>query len=212
MRYGGVLAAFRSQQEGFLLLAHQYEIMLRTFENGSWRDYVSLLTERNTRTDRNGYLRSPSSAVEIEGIPIGGSIIWNTSAPIPTNFWPNEGRSFSATEYPEAAKVMPSLKLPDDRGYAIRIADNGRGIDVGRQVGTYQEDQIQNITGVFGAPTTEGGSSSSGAFSHKVSSGGRASGSGGNNISFDFDAKRVVRAGDETRMKNVSKILITRMK
>ncbi|MEX6318873.1 phage tail protein [Providencia huaxiensis] len=62
-------------------------------------------------------------------IPIGASLLWNTSAPIPDNFWPNEGRSFSASEYPEAAKVMPSLRLPDDRGYAIRTADNGRGKD-----------------------------------------------------------------------------------
>ncbi|BBG59465.1 phage tail protein [Providencia rustigianii] len=212
VRYGAVLAAFRSQQEGFTLLAHQYEITLRTFENGSWRDYVSLLTERNTKLDRNGYFRSPSSTVEIEGVPIGGSIIWNTSAPIPANFWPNEGRAFSATEYPEAAKVMPSLKLPDDRGYAIRIADNGRGIDSGRQVGTYQEDQIQNITGAFGAPTTEEGNSGTGAFSHKVQRGGRQSGAGANSVTFDFDASRVVRAGTETRMKNVAKILITRMK
>lgn len=148
----------------------------------------------------------------IVGVPIGSSILWNTSAPIPDNFWPNEGRSFSETEYPEAAKAMPSLKLPDDRGYGIRIADNGRGIDAGRQVGTYQEDQIQNITGSFGAPTTEGGNSGKGAFSHTVINGGRQSGAGANSVTFDFDASRVVRAGTETRMKNVAKILITRMK
>nr|WP_273837841.1 phage tail protein [Providencia rettgeri] len=212
VRYGAAVAAFRSQLEGFLLAVHNYEIMYRPFESGKWRDYVSLLTQRNTKEDRNGYLRSSSSTVEIEGIPIGGSIIWNTSSPIPTNFWPNEGRAFSATEYPEAAKVMPSLKLPDDRGYAIRIADNGRGIDSGRQVGTYQEDQIQNITGAFGAPTTEEGNSGTGVFSHKVQRGGRQSGSGANSVTFDFDASRVVRAGTETRMKNVAKILITRMK
>ncbi|MGO2306124.1 MAG: phage tail protein [Providencia sp.] len=212
VRYGGALAAFRSQQEGFILLAHQYEIMLRTFENGSWRDYVSLLTEKNTRTDRNGYLRSSSSTVEIEGIPIGGSIIWNTSAPIPSNFWPNEGRSFSASDYPELAKVFPSLKLPDDRGYAIRAADNGRGKDPGRTVGTYQEDQIQNIEGEFGEATGESSVTSSGAFEAKYISGSRAAGAGGGRISVKFNAGNVVRAGSETRMKNVSKILITRVK
>ncbi|BBG58521.1 hypothetical protein [Providencia rustigianii] len=211
-RYGAVLAAFRNQLEGFLLIAHHQEIMLRTFESGAWQEYISLLTDKNTKIDRNGYLRSSSSVIEIEGVPIGSSVLWNTSAPIPDNFWPNEGRSFSASAYPELAKIYPSLKLPDDRGYAIRVADNGRGKDPGRTVGTYQEDQIQNITGSFGSPTTEGGSSSSGAFSHTVSSGGRAAGTGGNSIKFDFDAGRSVRAGDETRMKNVSKILITRVK
>ena len=148
----------------------------------------------------------------IVSVPIGATIIWNTSAPIPDNFWPHEGRSFSASGYPELAKIFPDLKLPDDRGYAIRVADNGRGKDPGRTVGTYQEDQIQNITGSFGAPTIEGGDSSSGAFTHAVSSGSRAAGDGGNSIKFDFDAGRSVRAGDETRMKNVSKILITRVK
>ncbi|MEX6256951.1 hypothetical protein [Providencia huaxiensis] len=44
-------------------------------------------------------------------IPIGASLLWNTSAPIPDNFWANEGRAFSASEYPELAKVFPSLRL-----------------------------------------------------------------------------------------------------
>ncbi|MGO2306663.1 MAG: hypothetical protein ACTH5W_18380 [Providencia sp.] len=212
VRYGAALSAFRSNQEGFVLFAHQYEIMLRTFENASWRECVSLLTERNTKLDRNGYFRSPSSTMEIEGIPIGASILWNTSAPIPDNFWPNEGRSFSAGTYPELAKIYPSLKLPDDRGYGIRIADNGRGIDAGRQVGTYQEDQIQNITGEWGAASGENSVTSSGAFEATYKSGGRPSGAGGGTISVKFNAGNVVRAGTETRMKNVAKILITRVK
>ncbi|MEY0304889.1 hypothetical protein AB7W11_23705, partial [Providencia manganoxydans] len=83
----------------------------------------------NTSTDRNGYLRTSSTTSEMQAVPIGSSIIWNSTAPIPDNFWPNEGRSFSEAEYPELAKIYPTLKLPDDRGYAIRIADNGRGID-----------------------------------------------------------------------------------
>ncbi|MEX6253923.1 hypothetical protein [Providencia huaxiensis] len=46
---------------------------------------------------------------------------------------------------------MPSLRLPDDQGYAIRTADNGRGKDPGRTVGTYQEDAMRKMTGEFSA-------------------------------------------------------------
>ena len=148
----------------------------------------------------------------IVSVPIGATIIWNTSAPIPNNFWPNEGRSFSASDYPELAEIFPNLKLPDDRGYAIRVADNGRGKDPGRTVGTYQEDQIQNIVGEFGEVTGESSVTSSGALEAKYVSGSRAAGAGGGRVSVKFNAGNVVRAGDETRMKNVSKILITRVK
>lgn len=177
---------------------------------------VKMLSERNTSTDRNGYIRASTATSEMQGIPIGASILWNNNTPIPDNFWPNEGRSFSATDYPELAKVYPSLKLPDDRGYAIRIADNGRGIDSGRQVGTYQDDAIQRISGVIkqGASTGLIGTGSvSGAF--KLS--GSASQSlqvltsqSGSHV--EFDSALVVRSANETRMKNVAKILITRVK
>ena len=160
-------------------------------------------------------------------IPVGGSVIWNSATPIPDNFWPNEGRSFSATDYPELAKVFPSLKLPDDRGYAIRIADNGRDIDSGRKVGTFQEDAIRNFTGWFGerdfrSPNTgdyypflwgqtgvfklEKRSSSEGASPVMEKA------SAGNWSGTKFDPSLVVPTANENRMKNVAKILITRVK
>ncbi|MEM8109533.1 hypothetical protein Q4S27_10270 [Morganella morganii subsp. sibonii] len=165
-------------------------------------------TSANTATDRNGYLRSSTSTVEMQSVPIGASLIWNSTAPIPENFWPNEGRSFSAAEYPELAKIFPALKLPDDRGYAIRIADNGKGIDAGRTVGTYQDCAIENIVGEFKAAIP---GSASGVFSYK-SEGTRAEGGSPVGGSWKFDASTVVRTANETRMKNVSKILITRVK
>lgn len=210
-RYGAVLAAFRSQLEGFLLVAHHQEIMLRAFESGTWQDYISLLTDKNTKLDRNGYLRSPSSTVEIEGVPIGGSIIWNTSAPIPPRFLAHEGRTLDPVKYAELIKILGTNKMPDDRGYGIRVADNGRGIDPGRTVGTYQEDQIQNIVGEFGDVTGESSVTSSGAFEAKYVSGSRAAGAGGGRVSVKFNAGNAVRAGSETRMKNVAKILIMRV-
>ncbi|WP_272570383.1 phage tail protein [Providencia sp. PROV255] len=152
-------------------------------------------------------------------VPVGSSIFWNTSAPVPENFWPHEGRSFSATEYPEAAKIFPSLKLPDDRGYAIRVADNGRGIDAGRQVGSYQEDAMQEIKGAVNDYYAGEGIASSGAFSVNPEKSSRMilGGNGAYNLytssgGLVFDSGKVTRTANETRMKNVAKILITRMK
>ncbi|MEY0576992.1 hypothetical protein [Providencia manganoxydans] len=170
----------------------------------------------NTSTDRNGYLRTSSTTAEMQAVPIGSSVIWNSTAPIPTNFWPHEGRSFSAAEYPELAKIFPDLKLPDDRGYAIRIADNGRGIDVGRTVGTYQQDAVQKMTGTLQINGVEN-ASGTGVFSARQTAeftGGhyQSSGSLQGRAYIDIDSSRVVRSADETRMKNVAKILITRVK
>lgn len=150
-------------------------------------------------------------------VPIGASVIWNTSAPIPPNFWANEGRSFSATEYPEAAKVMPDLRVPDDRGYAIRAADNGRGIDSGRTVGTYQQDAMRNLTGNVrstGLATTSG-LVAEGVFARNETYKASDSQPGGTvwaGQGFTLDISRQVPTADEFRMKNVAKILITRMK
>ncbi len=160
-------------------------------------------------------------------IPVGASVIWNSTAPIPANFWPNEGRSFSATDYPELAKVFPSLRLPDDRGYAIRIADNGRDIDSGRKVGTFQEDAIRNFTGWFGERDFRSPNTSdyypflwgqTGVFKQekRVSSEGASpvmeKASAGNWSGTKFDPSLVVPTANENRMKNVAKILITRVK
>lgn len=194
---------------GFNIYGRNKRVLFSTRENGvdSVIDGV-FYTSENTTQDRNGYLRSSDSTVEMQGVPIGSSIIWNSTAPIPDNFWPNEGRAFSAAEYPELAKIFPTLKLPDDRGYAIRIADNGKGIDAGRTVGTYQDCAIENIVGEFKAAIP---GSASGVFSYK-SEGSRAEGGSPTGGAWKFDASTVVRTANETRMKNVSKILITRVK
>ncbi|EPO5263797.1 pyocin knob domain-containing protein [Providencia rettgeri] len=184
-------------------------------------------TSGNTKIDRNGYLRVASSNTETIGVPVGSSIIWNTSAPIPDNFWPNEGRSFSASEYPELAKIFPNLKLPDDRGYAIRAADNGRGKDPGRTVGTYQDDAMRNLTGWMGDRDFRSLNTSDyipfvwgheGVFKQEKRQGANGAAprmeaaGAGNWTGTKFDASLQVPTADEFRMKNVAKILITRVK
>lgn len=70
-------------------------------------------------------------------IPIGVPVPWPTSTP-PTGWLKCNGAAFSATDYPQLAKVYPALKLLDLRGEFIRGWDDGRGVDSGRGIGTSQ--------------------------------------------------------------------------
>lgn len=168
--------------------------------------------KKHSLQNKDGTLAHISDLEKI--FPIGASILWNTSTPIPDNFWANEGRSFSASEYPELAKVYPNLKLPDDRGYAIRIADNGRGIDQGRVIGTYQEDAMRDITGEVGDVQVRGESVTQSGALYYTGTGGKGNSSLGADsvIKIRFAASRQVPTANEFRMKNVAKILITRVK
>lgn len=230
---GGALK-LTSTTEGSSNYIEFYGADKRTAYIGYGSDLTTAFTIRNEKT---GVTLRVSDAVTVDGyrvittadtqIPVGGSVIWNSTAPIPDNFWPNEGRSFSAADYPELAKVFPSLKLPDDRGYAIRFADNGKGIDPGRTVGSYQEDAIRNIVGWFGerdfrSPNSDNYISflwgHSGVFKSekRMSSEGSSpvmeKASSGNWSGTRFDASLYVPTANENRMKNVAKILITRVK
>ncbi|EJD6046411.1 hypothetical protein M0I35_RS04870 [Providencia rettgeri] len=149
-------------------------------------------------------------------IPIGGYILWASNASYPSHFWEAKDRAFSETEYPELAKIHPSLRIPDPRGYGIRIADNGRGVDVGRTVGTFQEDALQDIEGVMSTSSSYGiatDGNPTGAFYKTTESRNPYAGGGsGTAYNIGFSAKRVARTADETRMKNYSMILLIRVK
>ena len=83
-----------------------------------------------------------------EGAPaIGVPFFW-PSAAMPNTvidswsgmvFLKFNGAKFSATDYPVLAKVFPSLVLPEARGDFIRIWDDGRGADGGRELLSWQE-------------------------------------------------------------------------
>lgn len=156
-------------------------------------------------------------------VPVGGSVIWNSSAPIPANFWKHDGRSFSASEYPEAAKVFTDLKVPKDGGYFLRIADDGAGVDPGRQVGTYQEDAARKLEGKIALRSVGNAGEAlyfpTGAFNTAKPAGINARAMSPmnddiNNGGMDLliDSSRVWPTASEFRPKNVSKYLIVRMK
>ncbi|EMA4781368.1 hypothetical protein U3C50_001072 [Providencia rettgeri] len=223
---GGIIIGGNVNSTGDViqLSSKKTEVMLQLDANTSTPRINSKLKDSNSwryhsLQDKSGILAHTSDvdaaiaaiASLNKIVPIGATLIWNTSAPIPENFWANEGRSFSATDYPELAKVFPLLKLPDDRGYAIRAADNGRGKDQGRTVGTYQEDAMMNLTGQFTARSDSAGVAT-GVFTKGSAS--QTMSQGNNNIlgTVSFNASNQVPTASEFRMKNVAKILITRMK
>lgn len=82
-----------------------------------------------------------------EGAPaIGVPFFWPSAAMPSTviDSWSSmvflkfNGAKFSASDYPVLAKVFPSLALPDARGDFIRVWDDGRGVDGGRELLSWQ--------------------------------------------------------------------------
>ncbi|CNG70558.1 putative bacteriophage tail fiber protein [Yersinia enterocolitica] len=57
------------------------------------------------------------------------------------------GATFTASQYPKLALVIPSLTLTEARGEFPRIWDAGRGADIGRVLLSIQSDAIRNLTG-----------------------------------------------------------------
>ncbi|OSQ41676.1 hypothetical protein [Thalassospira sp. MCCC 1A01428] len=104
-----------------------------------------------------------------------------------------------------------NFRLPDARGVYLRGFDGGRGFDPGRVFGTYQADQMQQITGNLsetGKMVTDGGTTSSGAITSTPNgSGSVAAGAGSiyyRFMSFDSANSPGARTGTETRSKNIT--------
>ncbi|EEQ1553682.1 integrase [Escherichia coli] len=154
---------------------------------------------------------------------IGQRIDWPLEL-MPQEIWPDMtmefipymAQSFDPVKYPLLAALHPENKLPADmRGYAPRGWDNGRGIDIDRELMSEQEDAIRNITGQFGGYTAANSAITAGAFSSdNATKSGPASTDNlneGQNTT-KFDVSLVVPTANENRMKNVAWNMIVRAK
>ena len=65
---------------------------------------------------------------------------------VPTGCLAMNGQRFDTRRYPKLAQKYPSGLLPDLRGEFIRGWDNGRGVDEGRQVLSWQRDSLKSHT------------------------------------------------------------------
>ena len=101
-----------------------------------------------------------------------------------------------------------TFNLPDLRGEFPRFWDDGRGVDAGRGLGTWQNDAIRNITAqmyLYG----QDGSSSQGAFGfRKQGERGLVWSRNDNNagvvMDFWLDASKVVPTAQENRPRNIA--------
>lgn len=88
--------------------------------------------------------------------------------------------------------------------------DNTTRDDIERELGSYQEDAIQKITGSINNIKFSGDGWASGAFSYtNVANMGKA-GTDGKRSNVSFDSSRVVRTASETRPKNILTISVWR--
>lgn len=150
--------------------------------------------------------------------PIGAVAIFPVDS-VPSTFLAMEGQAVTS-DYPDLRQLLidgGSLwgtdgsgdpLLPDTRGEFIRGWDNARGVDVDRDLGSSQLDQMQRITGSFVNRTNNTGISE-GAFttsSTSETSRHEGSGAGVQTVSFDSGDSPEARVGDDTRPRNIAMI------
>jgi len=127
-----------------------------------------------------------------------GSIITFPINIVPTGFLECNGAILSRTTYADLFAVIgttygytssSNFKLPDLRGEFIRGFDNGRGVDSGRTIGSFQADDLKSHTHTV--PTFESYNSSSvGAVNY-----------GSHSIT---DISTNASGGNETRPRNIA--------
>ena len=148
-----------------------------------------------------------------------GTVVMLASQNIPTGYrlLKCNGAAISRSAYADlfasigitygAGDGVNTFNVPDARGEFPRFADDGRGIDVGRLIGSKQGDAIRNITGETpgGSGARVPASSYTGAFSLSQKSAGRIStGENWGLLTATFDASRVVPTANENRPRNIA--------
>lgn len=142
-----------------------------------------------------------------------GDFKWHFGNIAPTGFLVLNGGSHLKATYPDLNAHLASLGYPwgstattftllnmmIDGGYFIRA------MVAGRQVGTVQQDALQNITGTtsgFGALSSSYGVE--GALGTTPAAFAPTGGIAGQGTALSFDASRVARTAAETRPKNIA--------
>ncbi|CAK9885541.1 MAG: hypothetical protein XXXJIFNMEKO3_01941 [Candidatus Erwinia impunctatus] len=92
--------------------------------------------------DRTSFLTALRQSVVNGSVPAGVPMPWPAAIP-PVGWLKCNGASFDKTAYPLLARAYPSGVLPDLRGEFIRGWDDGRGVDAGRQILSYQSDEFR---------------------------------------------------------------------
>ncbi|MDZ7320766.1 tail fiber protein [Kosakonia sacchari] len=140
-------------------------------------------------------------------LPVGAIILWGGES-APEGWLELNGQEFDVSKNPELASIYPAGRVPDWRGRVPRGWAHGSTVDSepNRGIGSFQEDAIENITGMM--TTDSNAKQATGAF-YLGTTVGSQSASGKSTARYVyFDASRVVRTANETRMKNVAAMFI----
>ncbi|KER01027.1 phage-related tail fiber protein, partial [Photorhabdus temperata subsp. temperata Meg1] len=86
-----------------------------------------------------------NDANSLENIPVGSPIPWPQPNP-PSGYLACNGQAFNKSLYPKLAAAYPSGTIPDLRGEFIRGWDDGRGVDSGRGILSWQADEFKSHT------------------------------------------------------------------
>jgi phage-related tail fiber protein len=103
----------------------------------------------------NGSTNVISGAIRAEGIIPVGAIIYFANSTIPTGYLKANGANVSRTTYAALFAAIGTLwgagdgsttfTLPDMRGEFIRCLDDGRGVDTGRGMGSFQNQSWKSF-------------------------------------------------------------------
>ena len=142
------------------------------------------------------------SKAEADQLTPAGNVGYTARSTAPTGWMVRDGSAVSRTTYARLFAAIGTLygagngtttfNLPDGRGAFDRGLDNGRGLDAGRTLGSYQADALGSHRHADGADGAFPGSTTGGGFAF-VNQAGAGSGS---NTGFT--------GGTETRPKNVA--------
>lgn len=163
---------------------------------------------------------TPAEARAALGAQLEPGIIGYTAGSSPPTGWlKRNGAAVSRTTYAAlfaaigttygAGNGTTTFNVPDGRAEFDRGLDDGRGIDVGRALGTAQGDTIRNITGFTGIHFRAANVGSSGAlftapYSNTPPKAGVVGTDAGDSPSLNFDASLVVPTSAENRPRNVA--------
>nr|DAJ80802.1 MAG TPA: tail fiber protein [Caudoviricetes sp.] len=188
-------------------------------QNNIFSKNNEILFRGGSKDDEN-YMRAVSFSLLSSTILPVGTIITSARATAPDGFLLCNGAAISRSAYTDlfsaigtaygAGDGSNTFNIPDLRGEFIRGADNGRGVDGGRALGSAQGDAIRNIVGGFaGYGDRFLINEFSGAFGHIGYASRRISvvGEEYNETSYNganFDASRVVPTANENRPRNVA--------
>lgn len=95
-----------------------------------------------------------------------GDIIYRTSNTVPVGYLKANGALISRVTYSDLFSVIgttfgagdgsTTFNLPDLRGEFIRAWDDGRGVDTGRALGSWQADEFKSHNHTFGGSSQQG--------------------------------------------------------